>query len=105
MFGDDESDVVVLLMGAEALNFVNDCSQRNLRTGLTMPLQGFDEPLLAELLISGVVGFGDAVGVEGERIARTELAFSNFAIPILEDSQYGGRGLQPLDGAIAAKQK
>ena len=65
VFGEDEGDVVVLLVGAEALDFVDDCSQRGLRTDIAVALQGFDEALLTELLVGGIVGFGDAVGVEG----------------------------------------
>src|SRR5438445_9882576 len=68
-----------------------------------MALEGFDEALLAELFIGGIVGFGDAVGVEGEGIARAEAAFSNFAIPILENAQDGGGGVEALDGAVAAE--
>ncbi len=30
MFGDDEGDVVVLFVGVEALNFVDDCSEGSL---------------------------------------------------------------------------
>src|SRR5467141_2986532 len=70
-----------------------------------MPLQGFDQALFAELLFGGVIGFGDAVGVESESVTQTKLTFSNFAIPILEDSQHRGGGLQALDGVIAVEQK
>src|SRR5260370_11564131 len=86
VFGEDEGDIVVLFVGAEALDFVDDCCQRGLRTGFTVALQGFDEALFAELLVSGVVGFGDAVGVEGEGVPCMEVAFRNFTIPILENS-------------------
>src|SRR6266852_3294796 len=34
-----------------------------------------------------------------------ELAFSNFTIPILEDTQYGGGGLEALDYIIAAEKQ
>src|SRR5258708_9010376 len=70
-----------------------------------MPLQGFDQALFAELLFGGVIGFGDAVGVESESVTQTKLTFSNFAIPILEDSQHRGGGLEALDGVIAVEQK
>src|SRR5712664_602714 len=70
-----------------------------------MALQGFDEALFAEFFVGGVVGFGDAVGVEGERVPWVKLAFSNFAIPILEDSQYSGCGFEPLDSVITAEHK
>src|SRR5260370_33160526 len=70
-----------------------------------MPLQGFDQALFAELLVGEVIGFGDAVGVESDSVPHTKLTFSNFAIPILEDSQHCGGGLQALDGVIAVEQK
>src|SRR5260370_40564029 len=70
-----------------------------------MTLQGFDEALFAELFVCGVVGFGDAIGVEGEGVACAKLAFSNLAIPILENAQDGGGGFEALDGAIAVEEK
>src|SRR5260370_41727364 len=70
-----------------------------------MTVQGFDEAVFAELFVVGVVGFGDAVGVEGEGVPWMELAFSNFAIPILEDTQHGGSGLEARDGIVAAEHK
>src|SRR5260370_35674010 len=70
-----------------------------------MTLQGFNEAVLSELFIIRVVGFGYAVGVEGEGVAWAKLAFSNFAIPILEDSQDRGGGLQALDCIIAAEEQ
>jgi len=58
-----------------------------------MPLQGFDQALFSEFLIRRVVRFGYAVGVKRERVSWMKLAFSNFAIPFLEDTQHGGRGI------------
>jgi hypothetical protein len=86
MFGNDEGDVVVLFVGAEALDFVDDGSEGSLRTRLAIALECFNEALFAKLFVGGVVGFGDAVGVEGERVSRVKVAFSDFAIPILENS-------------------
>src|SRR5258706_14474646 len=70
-----------------------------------MPQQGFDQALFAELLVGGVVGFGDTVGVESKSVTQTKLTLSNFAIPILEDSQHRGGSLEALDGVIAVEQK
>src|SRR6266851_1473930 len=70
-----------------------------------MALQGFDEALFAELFVVGVVGFGDAVGVEDQHITCAKLALSNRAIPILENTQHGGGGVEALHGVIAAKEQ
>src|SRR5713226_8094298 len=70
-----------------------------------MALQGFDEALFAELFVCGVVGFGDAIGVEGEGIAWAKLALSNLAIPFFENAQDGGGGIEAFHIAIAAEEK
>src|SRR5258708_30276419 len=70
-----------------------------------MAPQDFDKALLAELVVVRVVGFGDAVGVESEGIAWEKLAFSNFAIPILENPKHGGSGVEALNGVITVEQQ
>ena len=104
MTGDDEGDVVVLLVGAEALDFGDDRLQQALRRLPAMALQGFDQALFAELFVVGVVGFGDAVGVEGKCIARAKLVFADFAIPIFENPEHGSGGFEALHGIVAVKQ-
>ena len=105
MFGNDERDVVVLFVGAESLDFVQDRSQRGLGRSFSMLLQGFDEALFAELFVGRIRGFRDAIRVEGEAVPRMELAFSNGAIPLLEDTQHRGRGIKALHSAIAAEEQ
>src|SRR5258708_10477468 len=70
-----------------------------------MAPQDFDKALLAELVVVRVVGFGDAVGVESEGITWEKLAFSNFAIPILENPKHGGSGVEALNGVISVEQQ
>src|SRR5258708_17886797 len=70
-----------------------------------MAPQDFDKALLAELVVVRVVGFGDAVGVESEGITWEKLAFSNFAIPILENPKHGGSGVEALNGVITVEQQ
>src|SRR5260370_31689888 len=61
--------------------------------------------MLGGLFVGGGGRVGDAGGVEGERVSWVELAFSNFAVPILEDSEHGGGGIEALDSAIATEEK
>ena len=68
-------------------------------------LEGVEQSLFAELLVGGIVGFGDAVGIEGKGVTWAELALSNLAIPILENTQHGGGGIEALHGVIAAKEQ
>src|SRR5712692_6656229 len=103
MFGDDEGDVVVLLVGAEALDFVNNGNQGSLRRGFAMALEGFDQALFAELVVGGGVGFGDAVGGQSEGVPWMELGFCDGAIPILEIAWHGGGSVEALHNAIAAE--
>ena len=103
MFGDDEGDVVVLLVRAEALDFFDDAGQGRLGRVFAVAQEGVDEALFTELFVSGVAGFGYAVGVKSERVATGKVAFANGAIPVLEYAEHGGCGVEALDGAIAAK--
>jgi len=105
VFGDDHGDVVVLLVGGEALDFLDDGSECGLSSGLAVAEEGVDEAVFTELLAGGVGGFGDAVGIESEGVATGEAAFADGAIPIPEDAEDGGGGFEALDGAIAAKQQ
>ena len=104
MLGDDEGDVVVLFVGTEALDFLNNSSERGLATQFAMTLQGFDKALFAKLFVAGVICFGYAVCVERERIAWAELTFSNLAVPMLKDPEDGSSSVKTLDGVIPAKQ-
>jgi hypothetical protein len=53
----------------------------------------FDESGLAVFVAIFVEGFGDAVGVEGEGVARVKGSFSDFAIPFFENAEDGGGGV------------
>ena len=59
-----------------------------------MTAEALDEPLLAKLFACGVEGFGDAVGVEGKSVARTELSFTERAIPFFEYAKNRGGGME-----------
>jgi len=104
-FGDDESDVVVLLVRAEAANFVDDGCEELLRRETTVPMQGGNEALFAELFASLVEGFRDAVGVEGEGIARAKSGFADGAVPVFEDAEDRGGGLEAFERIVAVEQE
>jgi hypothetical protein len=103
-FRDNESDVVVLLVRAEALD-LGDGSGEDLRgwQGGVL-LQRGDEAFFAELFFGFVEGLGDAVGVEGEDVAGSEVAVDCGGVPLLEEPEDGGGGVEELDGTVAAKE-
>src|SRR5260370_13782318 len=70
-----------------------------------MTLEGFDQALFAELFVGGIVGLGYAVGVESERVTQAKPTFCNFAIPILENTEHGGGGLEALHSGITAEEQ
>src|SRR6266478_4211916 len=70
-----------------------------------MTLEGVEQALFAELLVGGIVGFSDAVCVEGEGVACAKLAFFYLAIPFFENAQDGGGGIEAFYSAIAAEEK
>ncbi len=70
-----------------------------------MPPQRFDQALDSEFLASIVERFGDAVGVEHQRVSGEEAAFAYRAIPFFKDSEYRARGFQPFQSVIAPEEK
>lgn len=75
----------MLLVRAELADLFDNRFQQGLGRLIPMALEGVNQPLLAEFLARFVERFGDAIGVERQRIAGEEMAFSNGAIPILEE--------------------
>ena len=67
--GDDEGDVVVLLVRAEELDLVDGGGEDLGWWKVGVALERGDEAVFAELFFGLVEGLGDAVGVEGEEIA------------------------------------
>jgi hypothetical protein len=100
---EDQSDVVVLLVGAEAEDFVDHGGERGLRGERAMAAQRIKQARLAEFLAIVVEGLGDAVCVEGESVAGRDLAFADFAIPLLENAEDRGSGAEAGDAAVAAE--
>ena len=101
----DQGDVVVLFVGAEARDFVDDGGQRGERRKRTVPLQRFKQAWLPKFISRGVEGFGDAVSVEREGVTGRELALAEFAIPFFENAEDRGSGIEVLDRGVGAEKK
>ena len=86
-------------------DFVDDASEGGLRRERAMAAQAIEEAQLAEFVASAVEGFGDAVGVEGEEVAAGKLAFADFAIPLFENAEDGGGGVEARYGIVATEKK
>ena len=103
-FRDDEGDVVVLLLRAEALDLVDGGGEDVDGSEGRVLLERGDEAVFAELFFGLVEGFGDSVGVEGEDVAGGELAVDGGGVPVFEEAEDGGGGLEMLDVAVVAEE-
>ncbi len=65
-FGDDQGDVVVLLVRGEGANVCDHGSEEGLRTEFSVTAERLDQAIFAEFFGRVVHGFGYAVGVEGQ---------------------------------------
>ena len=100
---DDEGDVVVLLAGAEGLDLVDGGGEDLRRWKVSGALERGDEAVFAELLFRFVEGFGNAIGVEGEDVARRELAVYGGGVPLLEETEDGCGGVEAIDLSVVAE--
>ena len=103
-FGDDEGDVVVLLVGAEALDLFDDGCEGLAGSPCFVLSQGCDKALLTELFSRRVEGFGYAVGVERQRVPSGDLAFLDRRVPFFEQTEHCGSRVEALDLAVAAEE-
>ncbi len=93
----------MLFVGAVETHLPDDCGDEIARRERVVPLKRGDETCFAELLHFTVEGFGYAVGVQDKGVAGMELAFADFAIPVVEGAEDGGRGAEIFDRRIAAQ--
>jgi hypothetical protein len=100
-FGDDQRDVVVLFVGRELADVGHHVLQQRLAGLGTVAEERIDEARFAVFVLGLVERFGDAVGVEDERLAGVDGAFAQFAVPCFEDAEDGGGGLEAVDGIVA----
>src|SRR5579863_3919316 len=101
----NQRDVVILLMRAELPDLVDNRPDGSARRLTAMPSDRFDQAVLAEFLFCVIKGFGDAIGVENQRVSRTEAALVNRAIPLLKQADHSAGGIEPLDGASAPQKQ
>src|SRR5438067_6005 len=87
------------------MNVVHNRGQQFLRRQFTMPPQGLNQSFFSKFLSVRVERFGDAVGVERERVAGEEMTFADRAIPVLEEAQHSAVGLESHQRIITAKQE
>jgi hypothetical protein len=99
----DECDVVVLIIWVQATNFTGNCFQCGLAWQIAISAQSIYQRALSKLLPGFVIGFGDAVCVEGQRVSRQERALADGAVPFLEEAEQRGGGVKALEGAIGAQ--
>jgi len=102
--GDDQGDVVVLLVGAEPADFVNDGGEKIAGRKRAVAAQSFHQALFAELLAMGAKCLGNAIGVKRQGVARKKLAFFDVAFPFLERAQNRRGGAEPIERIIRAKE-
>jgi len=86
-------------------DFVDHGGERGLRGERAMAAEGVEKARLAVFFAIVVEGFGDAVGVEGENVAGCDLAFAELALPLFENAQDGGGGVEACHAAVVAKEK
>lgn len=103
--GDDQGDVIELFVGAEAADFVDNGGEQILGREMVMVAKGIDEARLTKFLPGRAERFGDAVGVQNERIAGRELTFGEGTIPIFESAHDGGGGGQTFERIVGAQEK
>src|ERR1700730_10901941 len=70
-----------------------------------MAAERVEEAGLAEFFAIVIEGFGDAVGVEGEHVAGEKVAFAQLTIPLFENAEDGGGGVEACYGIVAAEKK
>jgi hypothetical protein len=68
-----------------------------------MAEERFDEAGFAVFFAIFAEGFGDAVGVEDEGVAGVDGALAQFAIPLFENAEDGGGGVEAVDRIVTAE--
>src|SRR5579864_3732197 len=70
-----------------------------------MPAERGDQALFSKLFLRIVERFGDAVGVEDQRVSRKKLALANRAFPFFEDPDDCRGGVELFHGAVGPQKQ
>ncbi len=93
----------MLLVGGELADVGDNILQEGLAGLGAVAEERVDEAGFPVFFAIFTEGFGDAVGVEDESVAGMDGAFAQFAIPLFENAEDGGGGVEAVDGIIAAE--
>lgn len=94
----------MLIIWVEAPDFAGDGFEGGLAGLISVLTQSLDQGFFSEFVSVTVRGFGDAVGVERENVAGAQVAFSDGGIPVLEQAQERGRGIEALAGVVGSQE-
>ena len=92
----------MLFAGGEVADVGDDGVEERLGALVAVAAQGVDQAGFAEFVMVFVEGFGDAVGVEGEDVAWVDSALADFAVPLFENAEDSGSGVEAIDRIVAA---
>src|ERR1035437_9610950 len=90
---------------AEFVDVVHDGLHQGFGGLRLIDTQGVDEALFAEFFAAIGAGFGDAVGIEQQRVARVQGGRSFGTTPVFEGAQHGGGGVEYFEIAGGAQQQ
>jgi hypothetical protein len=93
----------MLFVGRKLADVGDDILEEGLAGLGAMAEQGFDEAGFAVFVAGLVERFGDAVGIENEGVAGVDGLFAQFAVPLFENAEDGGGGVEAVDGIVAAE--
>jgi hypothetical protein len=100
---DNQRHVVALFLRTEAADAVVNGGDQISWRQVTMRVQRLDEPSFPELIVLGVEGLGDPIGVDRQKISSGEPELRRPALPRGEQAQHCCRRLEPFDLAGASQ--
>src|ERR1700687_4027937 len=88
-----QCDVILLFASAaELLDRPNHCLEKGYCWKVRMALEGVEQTRRAKFFPIRVLGLGDSIGVEHQRVTCSKLHFCNLALPGFKQSHHGAGG-------------